>query len=106
MFFAAKREEKRKKEKIMELLSKYNAVLIDFQYYYKYFGNLIIVFEYQGQREEFGIDRSEIYRNKKALWLAGYSEGEIKDMFDILINLMTEYFETGDVKKRYKYDWE
>lgn len=48
---------------INELLVKKNAKLIEFTYYKKVFGNVVVKIEFNNNLHEFIIDRSDIYYN-------------------------------------------
>jgi len=48
---------------INKLLVNKNAKLIEFTYYQKVFGNLVVKIEFNNSLHEFIIDRSDIYYN-------------------------------------------
>ena len=72
------------KERIEKLLSLYDATLIDFQYYKKIFGNIIVKIKYRGVIHEFIVDRGEISHNEKMICDNTYHIAGKDDAFDKL----------------------
>ncbi|MBR2444114.1 MAG: hypothetical protein IKB27_01805 [Clostridia bacterium] len=104
----AKKAERLCRQKLEELLNQYGAELVEFIYLHKCFGNAEVRFIYKGTEQWFGIDRWDLWYNHKRVWMSSCFDKNDKkrDTFAVLLNLIKEFFETGDVKKKYKYDWE
>lgn len=76
--------------KIDLFLQSYNAHITSFEYYPKFFGNMIVKVAYEGTELEFEVDRGEIYCNKKCVCDGSYHVAGRDDAIDKLIEVMQE----------------
>lgn len=65
-----------------------NAVLIDFSYDFKCFGNMIVKINHNGKSHTFITDRGEIYRNDVMLCDSSYQYIEKQDTFLKLMQMI------------------
>ncbi len=82
MFF--NKRKKRKKEminSINEILCKYDAELILFEYYHKIFGDIVVEIMYKGKKHVFVSGRGEIHHNQEFIRLKSFKEDGHYDPF-------------------------
>ncbi len=79
---------KKIKKDINILLEKYDSEMILFEYYRKYFGNILLIIKCNDQELEFVADRGEIYCNNDFLCLNDYIRKEKKTTEEKLLELI------------------
>lgn len=63
---------------LMALLNRYNCEVMDFQYFEKVFGNIVLKIQYRGSQLSFITDRGDIYCNNKLICNYEYIRTENK----------------------------
>ena len=80
--------EKNFKLELTKILDKYGCELIDFHYYKKVFGNIVLKIVLKDKELNFVTDRGEIYCNGELLCNYDYLKNENKTTSQKLIELM------------------
>lgn len=76
------------KVQLLELMDKYNCELVEFSYYRKVFGNIVLKIKIEEQEFCFITDRGEIYFNSELLCSYEYIRKENKTTPQKLLELL------------------
>lgn len=88
LFKSSEKKAKMMKDEINILLERNNARLINFEFYYNVFGNIIVEIEVNNQIHLFMTDRGEIYHNQKIICDNSYHVAGKSDTFEMLVDVI------------------
>ena len=83
-----KERENKIKDELNVFLGKHGAKMINFKYYYKIFGNIVLDVEFRNIMHRFVTDRGEIYHNEKFVCDNSYHVAGKNDTFEMLIKVI------------------
>lgn len=84
------KRERKIKEKLNFFLNEHDAKLVNFEYYYEIFGNIVIDIEFMSITHRFVTDRGEIYHNENLVCDNSYHVAGKSDTLEMLVKVIEE----------------